>query len=225
VTGQLARALGERPASPTGGGDLPLVDLVDRLLEKGAAISGDVLLSVAGTDLVWLSLRAVLKGIDEPVPGLPHRGAPPGHATELVGPHPRPPAREGPSRRATQARLPGEARRAARRGAAARSAGRAHASAPGAGVIGLDPPRISIEEGDVERGLVQLVLTVVELLRELMERQALRRIEGPGLSDAQVEQLGLAFMRLNERMHDLKEEFGLSDDDLHPRLGNVADLG
>ena len=225
MAGQLAEALGGRPASPPGGGDLPLVDLVDRLLETGAAVSGDVLLSVAGTDLVWLSLRAVLKGIDEPLPGLPSRAAPPAPGTEQDDPGPRPATREGGSPRTPAARRPRQARTAGGKGTAARSARGAHRSTPGARATASGPPRISIEEGEVERGLVQLVLTVVELLRELMERQALRRIEGPGLADEQVEQLGLAFMRLNERMQDLKEEFGLTDDDLRPRLGTVADLG
>jgi hypothetical protein len=70
----------------------------------------------------------------------------------------------------------------------------------------------------VERGLAGLVLTVVDLLRELMERQALRRMEGGTLSDDEVERLGRAFMKLNERMDELKEQFGLTEDDLRPLI-------
>ncbi|MFC4606835.1 MULTISPECIES: gas vesicle protein K [Streptomyces] len=76
----------------------------------------------------------------------------------------------------------------------------------------------------VERGLVGLVLTVVELLRQLMERQALRRVDAGGLSDEQVEQLGLTLMALEERMAELREHFGLSQEDLNIDLGPLGPL-
>ncbi len=85
-------------------------------------------------------------------------------------------------------------------------------------------PRIDIDPEAVERGLGQLVLTVVELVRQLLERQALRRVESGGLTDEQVERLGLALMRLEERMERLKREFGLEDRDLELTLGPLADL-
>jgi hypothetical protein len=72
--------------------------------------------------------------------------------------------------------------------------------------------------------MAQLVLTVVELLRQLMERQALRRVEHGSLTDDQEEQLGTALMRLAETMDDLKEHFGLTDEDLNLRLGPLGDL-
>jgi hypothetical protein len=84
--------------------------------------------------------------------------------------------------------------------------------------------RVNADPERVEKGLAQLVLTVVELLRQVMERQALRRIEGGGLDDEQVEKLGLALMRLEERMEELKTEFELDDDDLNLRLGPLGDL-
>lgn len=76
----------------------------------------------------------------------------------------------------------------------------------------------------VERGLAGLVLTVVELLRQLMERQALRRVDEGGLSDDQVEQLGLTLMALEDRMAELREHFGLSEDDLNIDLGPLGPL-
>ena len=76
----------------------------------------------------------------------------------------------------------------------------------------------------VERGLAQLVLTLVELLRQLMERQALRKMEKGSLDDEQVEQLGLTFMRLAERMEELKAEFGLEQEDLNLDLGPLGSL-
>ena len=84
--------------------------------------------------------------------------------------------------------------------------------------------RVNADPENVERGLAGLVLTIVDLLRELMERQALRRMEGGTLSDEEVERLGTAFMRLNERMEELKEEFDLTDDDLNLNLGPLGDL-
>jgi hypothetical protein len=84
--------------------------------------------------------------------------------------------------------------------------------------------RVNADPEQVERGLAQLVLTIVELLRELMERQALRRIEGGSLSDDEVERLGTAFMRLEQRMEELKSEFGLTSEDLNLSLGPLGDL-
>ena len=84
--------------------------------------------------------------------------------------------------------------------------------------------RIEADPETVERGLAQLVLTLVELLRQLMERQALHRMEQGTLDDDQVERLGLTFMRLAERMEELKAEFGLQDTDLNLNLGPLGDL-
>jgi hypothetical protein len=77
---------------------------------------------------------------------------------------------------------------------------------------------------DVARGLAGLVLTLVELVRQLMERQAVRRVEAGGLTDEQVERLGQALMALEERMEELKEEFGLTDEELNLNLGPLGNL-
>lgn len=77
---------------------------------------------------------------------------------------------------------------------------------------------------DTARGLAQLVLTLIELLRQLMERQAIRRVEGGGLSDDEIERLGQALLALEERMKELKEEFDLSDEDLNLNLGPLGNL-
>ena len=91
-------------------------------------------------------------------------------------------------------------------------------------IPGVLSRRVNADPERVEKGLAQLVLTVVELLRQLMERQALRRIEGGGLHDEQIERLGLALMRLEERMDELKAEFELEDEDLNINLGPLGDL-
>jgi len=84
--------------------------------------------------------------------------------------------------------------------------------------------RVNADPESVERGLAQLVLTIVELLRQLMERQALRRIDGGALSDEQVERLGATFMELDRRMEELREQFGLTEEDLNLDLGPLGRL-
>jgi hypothetical protein len=84
--------------------------------------------------------------------------------------------------------------------------------------------RIDADPEALERGLAQLVLTIVELLRQLMERQALRRVQGGRLSDDEVERLGQTFLALSERMAQLREQFGLDESDLNLNLGPLGDL-
>lgn len=84
--------------------------------------------------------------------------------------------------------------------------------------------RIEADSEDMARGLGQPVLTLVELLRQPMERQAIRRVEGGGLTDEQIEKLGQALMALEDRMDELKEVFGLTDEDLNLDLGPLGKL-
>jgi hypothetical protein len=84
--------------------------------------------------------------------------------------------------------------------------------------------RVNADREGLEKGLAQLVLTLVELLRQLMERQALRRIDGGSLSPEKVEQLGETFMLLEQRMKELKDAFELEDEDLNLDLGPLGKL-
>ena len=86
------------------------------------------------------------------------------------------------------------------------------------------PRRVNADPEQVEEGLAQLVLTLVELLRQLMERQALRRMEQGTLTDDQIERLGETFMKLEQRMEELKDHFGLDDRDLNLNLGPLGNL-
>lgn len=86
------------------------------------------------------------------------------------------------------------------------------------------PRRIDADPEKVERGLAQFVLTLIELLRQLMERQALRRIEQGTLDDDEIERLGQTFMLLADRMEQLRSEFGLDDADLNLNLGQLGSL-
>jgi hypothetical protein len=86
------------------------------------------------------------------------------------------------------------------------------------------PERINADPERVEQGLARLVLTVIELLREVLEHQAVRRMDGGTLSDAEVEKLGMALLKLNQRMDELKTQFGLTDKDLNIDLGPLGRL-
>src|SRR5436189_3991876 len=103
---------------------------------------------------------------------------------------------------------------------------------PDIDLFATDPPRlddaltrrIEADPENVERGLAQLVLTLVELLRQLMERQALHRMEVGNLTDEQIDRLGETFMKLEQRMNELTEHFGLEQHDLNLDLGPLGDL-
>ncbi|HWB70794.1 MAG TPA: gas vesicle protein K [Egibacteraceae bacterium] len=84
--------------------------------------------------------------------------------------------------------------------------------------------RVDARPEDVQRGLAALVLTLVDVLRELMERQALRRMEAGTLSDDEIERLGQTFLALQERMQQLKDAFGLRPEDLDLHLGPLGPL-
>ena len=83
------------------------------------------------------------------------------------------------------------------------------------------PERISADSEIVENGLAKLVLSIIELVRRLLEKQALRRMDAGNLTDEEIERLGNALMKLEEKMAELKRTFGLSDDDLNLKLGPV----
>ena len=89
------------------------------------------------------------------------------------------------------------------------------------GVLGR---RVNADRDSLEKGLAQLVLTLVELLRQLMERQALRRVEGGSLTPDEIERLGETFMLLEQKMDELKDAFGLEDEDLNLDLGPLGKL-
>ena len=86
------------------------------------------------------------------------------------------------------------------------------------------PSRINIDAQSVEQGLAKLVLTLIEFIRRLLEKQAVRRMEGGDLSPEQIEELGLALMRLEAKLQELKTQFGLEDEDLNLDLGPIGRL-
>lgn len=83
------------------------------------------------------------------------------------------------------------------------------------------PERISADAEIVENGVAKLVLSIIELVRRLLEKQALRRMDAGNLTDAEIERLGNALMKLEEKMAELKKTFGLEDKDLNLNLGPI----
>jgi hypothetical protein len=86
------------------------------------------------------------------------------------------------------------------------------------------PPRWNANPDDVQRSVVKLVLTLVEFIRQLLERQAIRRTEQNTLTAEQIEAIGLALMRLEETIRDLGARFDLTPEDLNLDLGPVGKL-
>jgi len=183
---------------PRAAHEVTLVELVDRLLGKGVVAAGDVTLSVADVDLVYLDLRALLASA-----GTLARGEVIPATTPRPSPVPERPADESAVSRAP---APMRAKPSPRK-----------ALAPFPSRIDADPERL-------EKGLAQLVLTLVELLRDLMERQALRRIDDGTLAEDQIDRLGETFMLLDRRMDELKDVFGLTDEELNLNLGPLGNL-
>lgn len=88
----------------------------------------------------------------------------------------------------------------------------------------IGPDKINFNPEGIEKGMAKLVLTILELLYQLMERQALRRMEGGSLTEDEIEKLGLAFMRIDSRIEELVDLFGLSREDLNLDLGPLGNL-
>ena len=84
--------------------------------------------------------------------------------------------------------------------------------------------RIDCSPENIEQGLARLVLSLVELLRRLLERQAIRRMEGGSLDDSKIEEMGQALMKLEMKVHEIAAAFGLRPEDLNLELGPLGNL-
>ena len=91
-------------------------------------------------------------------------------------------------------------------------------------VRGLLPDQVNVDPEGVEQGLAKLVLTLVEFLRQLLERQAIRRMDGGTLTDDEIERVGIALMRLEAKVREMAEAFDLDPDDLNLGLGPIGKL-
>ncbi len=198
-----------------GGQRLDLSDVLSSLLDKGVALRGGVTLAVADIDLVYLDLALLLTAIESAI-GEPRR-------TSLLagafGPPDLSPGRLARQESLVDAVAP----------AAPVARGQQRGPDAGKGVAISDvapglPERIDADSTAAENGLARLVLTLIELLRKVLEHQAIRRMDGGSLTEAEVEKLGLAMLRLHKRMEDMKEVFGLADEDLQVDLGPLGHL-
>ncbi len=86
------------------------------------------------------------------------------------------------------------------------------------------PEKIDANPATVEKGLAKLVLTLIELIRKLLEKQAMRRVEAGSLTDEEIENVGQTLMKLENKMDELKGIFELKDEDLNLNLGPLGDL-
>lgn len=195
---------------------LDLSDVLSSLLDKGVALRGGVTLAVADIDLVYLDLALLLTAVESAIRE-PKR-TPALLASAFGPPMLEPGARRGQeqwTQAAPEETEGGVSRPEAREG---REGVDISELAPGL------PARIDADANAAENGLARLVLTLIELLRKVLEHQAIRRMDGGGLTEAEIEKLGLAMLRLHQRMEDMKEVFGLADEDLQVDLGPLGRL-
>ena len=186
-----------------------LSEVLNHILDKGVVLRGEVMLAVADIDLVQLDLGLLLTAVE----------------TAMRSPRVRGPGALG------IADAVSETASTATSGSTMESqvvealdAPRDAAVAPLEAVAESLPQRLNTDPDKVENGLAKLVLTLIEVLRKVLEHQAVRRMEGGHLSDAEIEKLGVALLRLNDRMQDMKGIFGLTDDDLQIDLGPLGKL-
>jgi hypothetical protein len=170
--------------------NVTLVDALDKVLEKGAIINGDIMIKVADVDLVYLGLRLILTSISK--------------AEELSGKNFSNTDKEfTPEDMEYIQKLQREIKRA-------------EENIPK--LIDLGSPK------KTEQGLAQLVLTIVELIRKLMEKEAFRRVKRGTLSKAEIQKLGLSLKAVKKKIKEVQAIFGIEDEELILDLGPLGNL-
>jgi hypothetical protein len=201
-----------------------LVDLVNQVLDRGVVLHGDVTISVAGVDLVYLGLNALLSSVTTARRSY--------QAAVAAG------SAAGVSAAVSHAALtPGAPRESSARAPRAPETGAPETGAAGPSASPEDrlaaevvdvaqglPARLDIDPDAVQRDLARLVLTIVELLRRVVEHQAVRRMEDDDLSEEQIERMGSALLQLEEKLHEIKKVFGVADHELNIDLGPLGKL-
>ncbi|HEY1951489.1 MAG TPA: gas vesicle protein GvpJ [Gemmatimonadaceae bacterium] len=188
---------------------LDLSEVLSHVLDKGVVLRGEVMLAVADIDLIQLDLGLLLSAVETAI----RRQAPAGaRALGLAAPRPGADA-ETSSGSSMESQV-----------VAALDRSEGTPVTPLEAVAEGLPPRLNTDPENVENGLARLVLTLIEVLRKVLEHQAVRRMEGGHLSDEEVERLGVALLRLNDRMQDMKGTFGLTDEYLQIDLGPLGKL-
>ena len=188
---------------------IELSEVLNHILDKGVVLKGEVMLAVADIDLIQLDLGLLLTAVESAMRQPRVAGA---RTLGLAAPRPetRPPASSGSTMESQVVD--------------SLDAPKQTPVVPLETVAESLPQRLNTDPEKVENGLAKLVLTLIEVLRKVLEHQAVRRMEGGHLSDAEIEKLGVALLRLNDRMQDMKGIFGLTDDDLQIDLGPLGKL-
>jgi hypothetical protein len=171
--------------------NVALVDVVDRLIEKGAVVQGDVAIRLADVDLVYIGLRLMVTSVSK--------------AASLEG--------GARSSQVQEALTPEDI---VYLNKLEEEIKRAQAAIPRV-IEGSDAERI-------EQGITRLVLTVTELLRRIMEREAVRQVKMNHLSSRETQKLGMALKALSKKMEELRKTFGLEEKDLNLDLGPLGNL-
>jgi Gas vesicle protein K/Gas vesicle protein len=204
-----------------------LLELLDRLLDKGVMVKGEILLSVADIDLVYLNLGFLLASVKSIEAAASTSTGNNGEAK--LSPWQAPTYGEvlseahlGASRKDVEP-VPFLKEDSQSESSHEKLLARA-LPATDEGLGQLFGPKTNIDPKNVEKGLTKLVLTLVDLIRKLMEKQAIRRIEAGQLNVGEIEKMGNTFLLLDERMEQLKEMFGLQDEDLNLDLGPLGEL-
>ena len=212
------------------GDDTSLLDLVDSLLGKGVVVDGEVVLGLAGVDLIYLRLAALLAAADRVQGGRSAAVAAGSGATS-------PSSAPGPSESAaapepgaadSQAALVFDDLPEAPDAAGSHRGLRVHAAPEEtAGPAPASPAAVSRwnpDPDDVRKGVMKLVLALAEFIRQLLERQAIRRMEAGTLTDDETERLGTALAHLEETHRDMAERAGLDPEEVNLDLGPLGRL-
>ena len=170
--------------------NVSLIDALDKVLEKGAIINGDIVIRLADVDLVYLGLRLILTSVSK--------------AEEISGRSFGDPEKELTSEDIEYIeRLQREIKKT-------------EENIPK--IINTDSPR------ETEQGLAKLILTLVELIRRLMEKEAFRRVKKGSLSSAEIQKLGLSLKAVKRKIEEIKLIFGIEDEELNLDLGPLGNL-
>ena len=188
---------------------IELAEVLNHVLDKGVVLRGEVMLAVADVDLIKLDLGLLLTAVESAM-------------RSPRGTRPRQPGLIAPRDESASVLSSGSTMES--QVVEALPAPKDAPITPLEEVAEALPPRLNTDPDKVENGLAKLVLTLIEVLRKVLEHQAVRRMEGGHLSDAEIEMLGVALLRLNDRMQDMKGIFGLTDDDLQIDLGPLGRL-
>jgi Gas vesicle protein K/Gas vesicle protein len=187
-----------------------LSEVLNHILDKGVVLKGEVMLAVADIDLIKLDLGLLLSAVETAMRTPRVSGA---RTLGLASPG----LESGRPQVASGSTMESQV-------VDSLDAPQDAVVTPLESVAENLPQRLNTDPDKVENGLAKLVLTLIEVLRKVLEHQAVRRMEGGHLSDAEIEKLGVALLRLNDRMQDMKGIFGLTDDDLQIDLGPLGKL-